>query len=426
MTHRIATGTLLALLGCLFTSPVSAGAVEPTVISKILGCERPAPSTCPALASAARDDLAGTISALVARLQAVDADSADAGRTARRAAVALSSLGAREHAAAIRQRGLALQDPAARVEVLAAAARLGDDAAAAPLVAAVSDIKLDSASRTLAAGGLGVLRAPSAIKPLLSVIEAADTGRRLLLTAVLAVGRTAAAAGTPAATRRQVGATLVELAARGTVYTPARATALEALAELADQRARPLAAALVEHPSRSVGLGALAILGALPATWTGEALERALRIPGRRAAAIDAAAEMPKGAERDSFSARVAELCRTGDLLPEEFAGVARGVAALKPMNGGVGLLRLLDDAPDDETRVAVLRALAKLGDKTVLPSLLPLLEAPSRLVVDNTVYALERLSGRHLGDDTSAWRLQLGADQVAPPADKDNAPAAP
>jgi len=104
------------------------------------------------------------------------------------------------------------------------------------------------------------------------------------------------------------------------------------------------------------------------------------------------------------FDEELLSAAEARDLGPEERGPLLHAIGRLKPLRCAPRLTKLLPAVAED-AQVDLLRTIGLLGDTSVAPSLLPLLETKSKPVRDHTIFALERLTGQNLGDDAAAWK---------------------
>lgn len=354
----------------------------------VLACDKVDFQACPALlqASASRGP---ALEALVTALQAPATPVAQKVK----AATALAALDARERKDALHAAAQAAQGTPEHIDFLVAAARLGDERTVAGLRAHLTATGTPR-GRLLAAGALGLLRAKEAVADLLKAVE--DPSQpRMQAEAARALGLIGDSAAEPA---------LMELAGGPKVYGPARAQALEALAALHSERAVVLATQLVDFPARDVGRAALRLIAAVPQPWSEPAVLFGLETPGLRGHAARAAV----AGDLKSAGKVLLALIQRDDLEDEERREVLHAIGQLKPPGAGPALVQRLKTAPPP-IQVQILKALPQVGDKTVVPELVPLLRSQEIAVVHTAVYALENLTGRRLGADEPAWRRYVG-----------------
>lgn len=367
---------------------------DPTV--DVLACEAIDFAACPALlkVAAARKPALATLATALR-----DPGATSAQRV--KAAQALAVLDARDHLDAFESAAAALATDPVLIDVRAAQARLGDARAAAPLrvLLASGDLR----AKVLAAGSLGLLRDKAAVSTLTALLSD-DLAPRLQAAAAHALGLIGDATATDA---------LLAMAGRPKLYPPARAQALAALMALDAAGAVVLAAQLVDHPSRDVGRAALQVLAAAPTQWTEPAVLFALDTPGLRGEAAKVLTSMRLKAAGPLVLATAVR----DDVTATERLWLLAALAELKPQGAGAVLVKRLKVAPPAE-QVQILRALPDLGDRTVVPDLVPLLRSPDTTVVSNVVYALENLTGKNIGADEKAWRVHAGLDAPPPAAD--------
>ena len=211
-------------------------------------------------------------------------------------------------------------------------------------------------------------------------------------------------------------ADLLALAVRPRVYVPARVQALSALAALHAASALPVATQLVDAPARDVGRAALRLLAAVPTSWSEPAVIFALDVPGLRGEAALAAAALGSKA----CGVRLIAALKRDDLEPEERVYVLQALGKLQPPGAGPALLARLDQAKSDE-QVLLLHAMPEVGDQTVVPQLVDRLATADAAMANHLIFALENLTGQHLGPDLAAWRAFAG-----PQAAKSNGKASP
>lgn len=393
-------GALAALLGVLTLAPQPALAAD--VADDIAACVRVDPQACPALQSAAasRKDAIG---AIAKRLAAADTPAGHKAKLAQ----ALASLDARDHLEALQTAAAAMTQGADRVDVRMAQARLGDERASPDLQLALKST--DLRSRLLAAGGLGLLRSKDAVPALIAAVGDGSAGR-LQAEACRALGSIGDAAALQA---------ILDLAASPVAYPPARAEALRALARLGSPHAGVLAAMLADHASRDVANAAMTVLQARWQPWTTPAVLMALETPGRRAVAARLAADRIGAEAGPKLMAAVGG----GDLDAEERVYVLDALAVIKPVGAAAALVKRLTKAARDE-QIEILQLLPKLGDRTIVPDLVPYLGDADNQIVSHAVYALENLTNQRLGPDIKAWRKYAGLDAAGNPKEAPKAPA--
>ncbi len=315
-------------------------------------------------------------------------------------ALALALLDARTHVDALDAAARQLGSAPEAVDVRAAQARLGDGRAAAPLVESLKSA--DVHAKLLAAGGLGLLRARSAVEPL--VKQLGDPSPQVQAEAARALGSIGDVAAEPA---------LLALAGQPKLALPARAAALAALGDLGSTRGAALAVLLADHPTRMVALAALDLLRRQWKAWMTPAALAAVQLPGLRGACARLALEHGVAA----LAPQLMQVLRTGESDPEEIGVVLLAVARFRPAGAAAAMIERLKAAPKSE-KIELFRAIPKVEDRTVVPDLVPWLQNADNQIVANAVYALENLTGRHLGPDVAAWRAYAGLDSKAP-ADK-------
>lgn len=384
-------GSLLAAAGLAQAAPAS-------LADQIGECRNIDVAACPALQVAAASR-AGAI----AELAKVLANPATAPAHKAKLAQALATLDARDHLDALEQAATGLGDSPERTDVRAAQARLGDARAAADLEKAL-DSK-DLRTRLLGVAGLGLLR-DKASAPALSKLLSADTPGRLQAEAARALGALGDKTAVPA---------LLDLVGGPSTYPPTRAEALRALAQLGATQAHVFSAMLADHSSREVANAAMTELSGDWQPWTAPAVLVALDTPGRRGVAARMAAER-MGAEAGP---KLMAAVKAGDSDPEERVYVLDALAQVKPLGAAGVFVARLAVAPRDE-QIELFQALPKLGDRTVVPDLVPYLGNADNGIVSHAVYALENLTNQRLGPDLAAWRKYAGLDGAKP---KDAAP---
>lgn len=361
----------------------------------LLDCTAVDRSTCRSLGEA----FEARAEAAAALVQWLKAQGADQPERARKAAQALVLLGTAEDAPALRAAAERLADqPALRVEMLASAARLGDRSAAEPLLAAL-DVQ-DERSRVVAMTALGLLKEARARDKLVMALQPKVSGR--------VQAAAAQALGLIGDDKALV--PLLTLAARPNCYAPARIQALDALAALGARVAVPLATQLIDHPERSVGRAALRLLIAMPTLYAQPAVAFGLQTPGLRAEAARAAVAL----KADKLGPLVLKAAIDPGLQPDERTWVLHALGVFDPPGAATALLDRFADA-DKSSRIELLKALPSIGDRTVVPRLVPLLRVQDREVANYVVYALENLTGKRFGGDEQAWREHTGLDKPAP-----------
>jgi HEAT repeat protein len=355
-------------------------------------------SACPALlqAAAARADAVTALAAV-----AVAADTAPDRRA--KAAIALQLLDARDQKPALAKAAQLLEGKAEHIDVAAAQARLGDPAAIPALRQHLKSP--DVRTQTLAAAGLGVVRAKEAVPDLMPLTEAA-VQPRVQAAAAQALGHI----GDPAAERA-----LLVLASRADAYSPARAHALDALAAIGSRPGLALATLLVDASKRDVGRAALRVVQAVHELWAEPAVQFALTTPGLRAEGCKAAAAVrTKGLGRDLLA-----LLEAPDLDADERLWLLHALGKIQPPGAGPAVLKKLKAEPPGQGRVLIVGALAEIGDRTVVPDLVQMLPDRDKRFVDHLVTTLEKLTGQNLGPDEPAWRRYAGLDKGSEAGDK-------
>lgn len=377
---------LLALAGVGWASDARADLGDEVAACEVADFQR-----CAALQTAAASRKA-EIPAIAAKLTA-DATPAVAKA---RLALGLAMLDAREHKDALDTAAKQLTGAPELADVRAAQARLGDPRATADLLALVAAGQ-PLRSRLLAAGALGVLHAKEGADPLILALTDPKVPRMQAEAA-----KALAAIGDPRAELP-----LANLAGAPAAFVPARTEALRALLRLSPARARTLALLLVSHPSAEMGRAAIEVLRAHWQSWAEPAVLAALDLPGRRGEAARVAADR----QLAGMGPKLLTLLPNGDLAPDELVFVLDAIGKLKTAGASQVLLkRLKSDAAVDE-KIELLKTFPKLGDLTILAELVPYLGDAENRIVANTVYALENLTGQHLGPDIKAWRRYSGLD---------------
>ena len=204
-------------------------------------------------------------------------------------------------------------------------------------------------------------------------------------------------------------ASLLPLARADAMVVPVRRAALQALADLKIEEAVVVASLLVGHPQRSVGVAALAVLAAVPQRWTSPIVGWALDVEGLEIAASRAVLSL----QDPNLAARTlaVTIATVRPLAVHE--ALLEAVVALQVPRAGPRLLQH-QAALDEASRVATLRAVARLGDRTVIPALIDSLPNARGDVANFTVAALETLTGQRLGGDVAAWRVWLRGTPAA------------
>ncbi len=385
----LAAGWLLAGLGTGWATDVHADLGD-----EVAACEFADFQRCAALQTAAASRKA-EIPALAAKLTAAATPAAAKAKLA----LGLAMLDAREHKDALDAAAKQLAGAAELADVRAAQARLGDPRAIPDLlqlVAAGQPLR----NRLLAAGGLGVLHAKEGAELLIQALGDAKVPR------MQAEGAKALALiGDPRAELP-----LANLAGTAGAFVPARTEALQALARLSAPRARTLALLLVAHPSAELGRAAVEVLRAHWVPWAEPAVLAALDLPGRRGAAARVAADRLLAA----MGPKLLTLVANAGLEADELVFVLDAIGKLKPAGASQVLLQRLKSDAAVEEKIELLKTFPRIGDLTILAELVPYLSDAENRIVANTVYALENLSGQHLGPDVKAWRRYTGLDPAA------------
>ncbi len=312
-------------------------------------------------------------------------------------ALALALLDARDHSDALDAAARPLGAAPEAADVRAAQARLGDGRAAAPLVDLLKT-SADPHAKLLAAGGLGLLRTKAAVERLTAMLR--DPSSQLQAEAARALG----SIGDPAAELP-----LLALAGQPKVAAPARAAALAALGDLGSARGAALAALLADHPTKMVAVAALDVVRRQWKPWMTPAAVAAVQVPGLRGACARLALEHGVAA----LAPHLMQVLRKGESEPDEIGVVLLAVARFKPAGAAAAMVERLKAAKKPE-KIELFRAIPKVEDRTVVPDLVPWLQDADNQVVAHAVYALENLTGRHLGPDVAAWRAYAGLDGKA------------
>jgi len=363
---------------------------------EVAACPTVVFADCPALQQAAASR-GPEIAHLAKKIAAADTSAPARAKLA----LALALLDARAHVDALDAAARQLGSAPEAADVRAAQARLGDARAAAPLIEYLK--RDDLHARLLAAGGLGLLRAKAAVQPLVHLLG--EPTPQVQAEAARALGSIGDPAAEPA---------LLSLAGQPKVALPARAAALAALGDLGSVRGAALAALLADHPTRIVATAALELLRRQWKPWMTPAAVAAVQVPGLRGACARLALEHGVAA----LAPHLMQVLRKGESEPDEIGVVLLAVARFKPAGAAAAMVERLKAAPKAE-RIELFRALPKVEDRTVVPDLVPWLQDADNQVVAHAVYALENLTGRHLGPDVAAWRAYAGLDGKAGAARK-------
>ena len=386
--------------------PSAQPAASATLADAVLQCKTLDYASCPALLQAGADR-AGAVAAIAQVLAAP----ASATELRVRASQALLLLDARDHKEAFATAARAVQGQPEEVDVLGAMARLGD-AAAVPRLLVLLD-GADERAQSLAASSLGLMRAKEATPRLTARLQAPTPGR-VTAAAAQALGFIGA---------KEAVAPLIELASSPHAYGMARAHALDALATLGDPRAVVVATLSIDAPKRDIGRAALRVLRAMPTAWTLPALDFALDTPGLRAEACRAVAA---GGVK-ALGAKLVHVMTMPDLTDDDRLWLWHALGVIKPAGAGQAMLRAFQAEPNGPRKLAALRSLTETGDRTVVPTLVPLLRDKDRVLADHIVTALERLTGENLGPDERLWRKFAGGEPANGNGAKlDGAKAAP
>ncbi len=393
--RRFLTVALLTALAV----PAHADAAKPAAPSadaqdlakEVLQCDTLAFGACPALSSAlaSRD---GVAAALAAALKGATPQQAG------KIALALSLLDARSEVDALDAAGATLVDDPSAVDLRAAQARLGDARAAPALLKLLASP--DQRAQILAAGALGLLKHQGAVQALRQLLSAGTP--RVQAAAAHALGMIGTAEAEP---------DLLALAGAPRTLAMVRSKALDALAALHSQAAVGLATMLVDATPNEVARAALHVLAAVPAPWADNAALAGLDTPGARAEAAQALVAL----KMTSAGLHVVAAAVRDDIEPDERIALQTAIVALKPSGAAAILVKRLQKLPlasEPDEAVRILRLLPALGDKTVVPELVPLLRLDSKFLVNHVVFALENLTGMHYGSDEKPWRELAGLDQ--------------
>lgn len=372
---------------------------------EIAACESADFQRCPALQTAAaarKPEIAAVATKLTMEATPPQAKA--------RLAMGLAMLDAREHKDALDIAAKQLKGLPELADVRAAQARLGDPRATPDLLLLVAGGQ-PLRGRLLAAGALGVLHAKEAAPALIEALADTKVPRMQAESAAALAAIGDARAELP----------LANLAGAPGAFVPARTEALRALARLSAARARTLALLLVAHPSAELGKAAVEVLRANWAPWAEPAVLAALDLPGRRGGAARVAADR----QLSALGPKLLAMVPVGDLSADELVFVLDGIGKLKPVGASQVLLKRLQGPASVDEKIELLKTFPRLGDLTLLADLVPFLGDSENRIVANTVYALENLSGQHLGPDVKAWRRYTGLDPAAKES-KDTKPAHP
>lgn len=355
-----------------------------------LACATVDRSTCPALERAlAAPDI--TRAELGAWLSKAPADAT----TVRRAAAVLSMLGGPAAESALLAAAKRFADsPEVAVDLWAAAARSGqsEGAMAARETLASLASKGSPHQKQVAISNLSALDDKRVLDVARRSLDPAE--QRLCVAAIGAIGRHGDVSDAPA---------LLRLARADTMVVPVRRAALQALADLKAESAVVVASLLVGHPQRSVGVAALAVLAAVPQRWTAPVVGWALDVEGLEIAAAKAAVALAD----PNLAARTLAVATSTVRPLAVHEALLEAVVVLQAPRAGARLLQH-QVALDEASRVATLRAIARLGDRTVIPALIDGLPNARGDVANFTVAALETLTGQRLGGDVAAWKVWL------------------
>ena len=382
--------------------PVLGAAASPASESAlaILDCEKVDRASCPAL-TAALGQQAAVAASLATWL--AKATAADATRMSR-AALAIATLGDKTQAAALGTAAAKLADGnESKVDLLAAAARLGDKTTTAALLGMLA--KGSPRTRLVATGALGLVRAHKAVPTLIAALTD-ERQLRLQAAAAQALGLIG--------DDRAIDP-LIALAGRAKVYAPARIKALDALAAFRARAAVPLASQLIDHAEREVGRAALRLLTAVPTRYVEPAIAFALKTPLLRGEAARAAVAM----EANTLGPLILDAAVDPGLTTDERTWVLHAVGIYPPTDTAGRLMDRFELAGEEERKV-LLKTLPEVADRTVVPRLVNALERTDGEVANYVVYALENLTGQRFGADLKAWRSYAGPPAKVPaPAPK-------
>ncbi len=404
MRHCLATWIVLAALAAPLVGEAAPPAIEGDLA--LLGCETVDRAACPALEGAFADRERVT-KALVKWLATAKASDAT---WLSRAAVGLALLGTKAEATAMLAAAERLPANAeARVDLQAAAARVGEQKAGDALIITLN--KGSDRGRVIAAGALGLLKKRAAIPALIAALK--DTSRlRLQAAAAHALGLIG---------DDQAIAPLIAVAGQAKVFAPARIRSLDALAAFRARAAVPLATQLVDHPERDVGRAALRLLTAVPSRLAEPAVAFALKTPLLRGQAARAAVAM----ETSGLGPLVLKAAVAPGLTEDERVWVLHALGVFPPTGTADKLMDRYKSAGTKE-RIALLKAMPGVGDRTIIPRLVEALEGGEGEVVNYAVYALENLTGKRYGADLHAWRKFVGEAAKAAPSGTDAPPQGP
>ncbi len=282
----------------------------------------------------------------------------------------------------------------ARVDLLVAEAQLRCADAEPDLLAIVRG-KGGQRERILALGGLGLLGSKKVTADAIKLLGSDKP--RTQRAAARALGMLA----DPAAIKP-----LVNYAGTPDAFTPARVAAMDALATLRAAPAVTLATLLVSCSKPAIARAALRLLTAVPSPRARPAVAYGQRTPGLRTAAAAAVAKARDDRLTDELLRAAA-----GDKWPRKARSAAfTALGQLKPNGAAATLVGRLAKADDNE-RQELLKVVAKLGDRTVVPNLVRYLPQAEPQVAKFVIYALEKLTGKRLGMNPDAWFQHAGLE---------------
>ncbi len=381
------------LAGALaLASVLAAPAAQADTLTDVLACERIDFDSCAALLQAEAEK-----TKLEQGLVAVLVDASQPAARRVKVAQVLAAIDVRSASEVLISSAQTLQGKPERVDLLQAAARLGN-AKVAPQLLDIVEHDGDVRACTLAAGALGILHEKKAVAALIRLVGR-DDAPRLQAEAAHALGML----GDP-----QAIAPLLALASRPQVYVPARVQAVDALAALHSAQAVVLATQLVDAPTRDIGRAALRVLQAVPTAWTEPAVRFALETPGLRGEAARAVQAM----QLSGCGALLLQAMAAPDLDVQERPWVLHAIGKLQTPGAGPALLKQLQVATAEPEKILLLHAMPEVGDKTVVPELVLILQTAQKPLNNHIIFALENLTGQRLGPDVVAWRKLAGLDK--------------
>ena len=382
-------GSLIGLL-LLLSSTAWAGPVE-----DILECTTVDRSVCRALESAVQqqETSAPLLATWLRAHQNADAIQVE------RAGIALSIVGSTKHGPLLVELAKARKaDSDLHVQLLAAAARVAENSAVAPLLDVLGTTS--ARNRIIAVGALGLLREKSAVSKLTAALTD-NKQPRLQAAAAHALGMIGDQSAVPS---------LLNLAGAVSVYVPARVKALQALTVLKSSEAVVTATILIDHPTREIGRAALRLLVEQPAPFLEPVIAFALQTPMLRGEAARAAVT---GKFKRLGPALIAAAIDPS-LDPSERTWVLEALGSMSPPGSSPALLKRFESAKP-AFQIEILKTLPDIGDRTIIPTLIGYLTIAERDVANYVVYALENLSGKRLGNNIDAWRDFAGLNQAEP-----------